>query len=75
MANDSIELKPVKSSNIKAVGYDPTTLTLRIQYKTDRVYNYFGVPVEIYTNLMAAESVGKFFWANIRTQYAFAEVK
>lgn len=75
MANDSIELKPVKSSNLKAIGYNPTTQTLRVLYNTERAYDYFGVEPTVYENLMKAESVGKFFWSNIRTQYAYAEVK
>jgi len=70
-----MERKPVRSSNILNVGYDETTQTLQIEYLTHRVYNYFGVPKEVYEAMMKAPSVGKYFWANIRTQYAYGEVK
>lgn len=57
---------PVSSSNIKSVGYDGSTLEVEF---SSGVYQYAGVPAETYTQLLAAESAGKFFAANIRGKF------
>ena len=55
-----MEMQPVKSSNVKAVGYDEENKTLQVEYKSGGIYQYPGVPPEIYADLLAAESVGRF---------------
>lgn len=63
-------MRPVQSSNLAAVGYDPETLTLSIQFQSSpRVYNYRKVPEDEYQALMAAQSVGRYFIQNIKDQY------
>ena len=59
------------SSNIKSVGYEAGIL--EIEFIVGSVYQY-NVPESVYTALMAAESVGKFFSANIRKQYTGTRV-
>ena len=63
--------KPVVSSNLLAVGWregfeegDPTLM--EIVFHSGRVYLYYGVPQQVYLDLMAAPSKGKYFWKNIR---------
>lgn len=62
---NQIELHPVVSSQIAAIGYDATTQTLAIQFMRKGlaagIYNYGNVPQELYTRFDAAESKGKFF--------------
>ena len=55
-----MEMQPVKSSNVKAVGYDEENKTLQVEYKSGGIYQYPGVQPEIYADLLAAESVGRF---------------
>lgn len=63
-------LQPVEgSSSIAATGYDPSTLTLAIQFKNGGVYHYAGVQQEVVDQLRAAESVGKFYMQQIRGKY------
>ena len=56
---NAMERKPVKSTNVKAVGYDAETKVLEVEVKNG-VYQYAGVQPEMYADLLAAESVGRF---------------
>lgn len=65
---------PVESSQLKSVGYDPATQVLEVEFKSyskdpkkkPPVYQYFGVPPELHTDLMNADSHGAFFNANVK---------
>ena len=69
-----MNMKPVESSNLAEVGYDPATMTLRIRFHSGGVYEYFDVPESVYCGLMQAESHGKFFHAHIRNSYRYAKL-
>lgn len=69
-----MQMTPVTSSNIKAVGYDGKTTTLRVRFNSGRTYQYKDVPHEVYTALIGAQSIGKYFLANIKDQYATEEL-
>lgn len=60
---------PVKSSNIREVGYDQDSHILEILFVDGRLYHYFDVPVTVYTGILGAVSPGKYFHANIRDVY------
>lgn len=65
MANEpSIELKPVQSSNIKAIGYDAISRTLAVQF-ANATYHYLAVDAELYDAFLCADSKGKFFQQHI----------
>jgi hypothetical protein len=51
---------PVKSTNVKSVGYDLETKTLQVEFKSGGIYQYAGVQPEMYADLLKAESVGRF---------------
>jgi hypothetical protein len=58
--------KPVTSSNIRSIGFEAGAM--EIEFTNGRVYRYTGPRVqEHYDGLMAAESVGKYFGANVRS--------
>jgi tellurite resistance-related uncharacterized protein len=60
---------PVKSSNIKAVGYDPKVKTLEVEFKSlsgPSVYQYENVPEALYQSFMSSESKGQFFDLHIK---------
>ncbi len=65
---------PVTSSDLVSVGYDPSSKTLEIEFKESRVYQYYDVPAETYSGLMAAPSHGKYFHAYIKDKYDYREV-
>ena len=66
-----MERIPVNSSNLASVGYEPATLTLEIEFKKGRVYQYFDVPESEYSALMQASSHGTYFSAYIRNNYRY----
>jgi len=68
-------LTQVESSNLAAVGYSPFAAVLTIAFHGDRVYQYFGVPVSVYWELMRAESHGKYFHAAIRNRYGYRRIR
>jgi hypothetical protein len=66
----AIDLQPCASSQVKAYGYDPKTLTLAVQFNSNNaLYHYAGVPPEVFEALKAAPSVGTFFGKSIRPNY------
>ena len=65
----------VKSSTIRAIGYDPTTATLEIEFHRRGTYQYEGVPEFLYRGLMLADSKGEFFNSRIANRYRHREVR
>lgn len=65
---------PVSSSNLNSVGYDSSTSTLEIEFRSSDVYQYSGVPSNVYDALMNASSHGSFFAANIKNNYSFQKL-
>ena len=65
-----MELHPVKSSNIKAVGYDPDAQRLVVEFHTGKKYAYRDVSPEVHEAFLGAKSIGLYFGLNIRNKYA-----
>lgn len=66
----AVELQPLESSWLDSAGYDAETqtLTIRMQNSSD-IYEYQGVPEEVYRDFLAAESKGAFFATHIQDTY------
>jgi hypothetical protein len=63
----------VSSSNIKEVGWESGTL--EVLFHGGVVGRYSGVPDGLYTQMLVADSVGKFFRQHIRDAYPYARVE
>lgn len=63
-----ITMDSIESSQIAAIGYDPATQTLAIQFKsgTRAVYHYANVTPEDWEAFRAAESHGSHFYKHIK---------
>lgn len=65
---------PVKSSQIAAVGYDPATEILEVEFKSfkqdkpNSVYQYSNVPQAVADGLVGAESIGTYFGHTIKAR-------
>jgi hypothetical protein len=58
----AIELTPVTSNKIKAIGYCAETKTLAVTFNTaNAVYHYPGVTPEQHEAFVKSESIGKHF--------------
>jgi hypothetical protein len=69
-----MEMNFVDSSNIERIGYDSTSGTLRIEFKSNRAYDYFNVPENVFNELRYASSVGSYHSANIKNSYPYSEI-
>lgn len=66
---------PVSSSNLASVGYDYDTATLHIQFLKGGLYEYYGVPTDVYEGLLTAGSKGQYFDSVIKKGgYSFSKV-
>lgn len=70
----NITYTPVESGNVKAVGYDPLSRTLGVQFHSGSTYHYADVPPEKHASLMAADSVGSHLHKTIKGQHASTQV-
>ncbi len=66
-AAPAIQLTPVDSSNIEAVGH--ASGRLRIKFKGSKTYEYAGVSDDVFHAFMAAESKGQYFKQFIRGKF------
>jgi len=71
MSHPNIQLTPVKSSQIAAIGYDANSQTLAIRFKVKGdapgpVYRYANFTAEDWAEFQAAESVGSHFYRHIK---------
>ena len=64
-----MEMIPVNSSNILAIGYDSDSATLTISFKGGDKYEYYDVPQHEFDCFLAAESKGKYGHQNIYKKY------
>lgn len=64
-----MEMKPVKSSTLKEVGYDAQSKTLAVTFKNGGTYHYPNVPEHEHARLLAAPSLGGHFAQHIRPVY------
>ena len=64
----AIDLQPVESSQVRAIGYDAATSTLAVQFTRGEgaVYHYPDVLPETHRAFMDAESIGTFFGKHIK---------
>jgi len=62
-----MKLVEVKSSNIKAVGYENNNLY--IQYQSGGVYMYESVCPQNFFDLINADSIGQYVNKNIKNNY------
>lgn len=70
----TMERQIVSSSNLAAVGYDPVTQTLEVEFHGGRIYQYYGVPERMFEEIKQAPSAGRFFNTYIRNGYPYSRV-
>lgn len=68
-----MQMIPVSSSNLVSVGYDESSMILRVQFNSG-VYDYFGVPKNIFEGLLSASSKGKYHHAYIKNSFRYSKV-
>jgi hypothetical protein len=75
----NIDMIPVASSNVKAIGYDRDFRRLYVSFKSGDVYRYEDVPEFTFQTFLIAPSKGKYLYDVIRaggtdSLYAYAKL-
>ncbi len=65
----------VASSNVRSVGYDPSSMTLEVEFHDGGVYQYRSVPGSVHAGLMGAASKGTYLASHIKGRYPFKQVR
>lgn len=63
-----------RSSTIAGFEYDDSKKTLVVEFKNKSRYRYLEVPEKTVEELENADSVGKYFSANIRNKFYYEKV-
>ncbi|MCZ7563875.1 MAG: KTSC domain-containing protein [Burkholderiales bacterium] len=64
-----MERKRINSSRIRAVGYDPKTRVMEVEFSDGKMMAYSGVSPEIHRQFMAAPSPTSFFEDKIEEDF------
>jgi hypothetical protein len=49
------ELIYIQSDNVSAAGYDEVSMVMTVQFDRGAIYEYYGVPPELWTSFVAAQ--------------------
>jgi hypothetical protein len=63
----------IRSSSLAQVAYDCHHSILHVQFRDGTVYEYEGVPLQRYLDLLQADSKGGYFNRHIRNHYPQAK--
>lgn len=69
-----MNMTPVTSSTIAAIGYDEANQVLRVEFIHGGVYEYFDVPRAEYDSFIGAASHGQYLASQIKGRYRYARV-
>lgn len=69
-----MEMTPVDSSNVRAIGYDDATSTLQVEFLNGSLYQYFDVPRHVFDGLLAADSVGRYLNEYVKGIFRYSRV-
>lgn len=64
-----MEMIPVRSRAIRAVGYDPNSMRMKILFTLGHSYDFCRVPASVYCGLINASSMGSYYNNFIKDRY------
>ena len=64
-----MQMIPVNSSAIAAIGYDPQTRMMKIRFHQSGTYNFCRVPEYVYRAFLNSSSKGSYYNNHIRDRY------
>ena len=64
-----VSAKKIDSSVMSFVAYDKTNEILLVVFNSGSVWMYYDLAIDIYQELISADSTGKYFNLNIRNKY------
>jgi hypothetical protein len=66
-----VRVATVESSTLATVAYDEDRELLRLEFRSQAIYQYFGVPPAVHQALLGAPSKGRYFNHAIRGRFPF----
>lgn len=69
-----MQLLPVNSNQIYAIGYDDAIERLVIVFHNHRIYQFFEVPQTVYNELLIADSKDQYMQSSVIGSYAYAQL-
>ena len=70
-----MDMIPVESSHIARIGYSVDTATLRIEFLSGNIYEYYDVPQNVFDEFLSADSKGKYANRNIYKVYSQQKIQ
>ncbi len=70
-----MEHRSLESSFLKSAAYDPGLLLLEVKFKNGKTYRYADVPEELFNQLCAADSCGKYLNSEIKGKFTVVQVE
>jgi len=64
-----VDMVPVQSSNIKAIGHDEAAAELHVQFHNGGLFVFKGVGADVFGQFLTADSKGQFFHQNIKDMF------
>lgn len=64
----------INSSNLKFASYQTESKTLSVTFKNETIYEYYGVPWDVFTKFRMSDSQGKFLNSKINKMYEYRKV-
>src|ERR1700729_3919293 len=61
----------VRSSSLARLSYDRQPAILQVEFRDGTAYQYAGVPLMTYLDLLRADSMGAFFNQHIRSRFPY----
>jgi KTSC domain len=66
-----VNITPVESTTLATVGYDEARELLRLEFRSQAIYQYLGVPAIVHHGLLSAPSKGSYFNRSIRGRFPY----
>lgn len=63
---------PVISSNVKSVGYERNVL--EVEFLNNSIYQYKDVPRQVYSDMLATQSIGKYLNQFVKPTYSYEKI-
>lgn len=69
-----MDRKEIKSGLIKSLGYDEDDHILEIEFNSGHIWQYTGISISTYNDMIESESIGKYFLNKIKGKYLDVKV-
>jgi hypothetical protein len=75
MGAPMVDIVAINSSSVRGIGYDEDRHALYVRFIDGETYEYFNVPVDDFSGLLQAKSIGRFVNKHIKPYYDYRSSK